>query len=87
MWNALIVGAAIAACLGATVLLWGGEPSRRRLALTTALGIVAAVLAWMLLGNILSISDTAGAALGVWLVVLAVVLVRTGVERGTPDPA
>ena len=48
---------------------------------------VAAVLAWMLLGNILSISDTAGAALGVWLVVLAVVLVRTGVERGTPDPA
>lgn len=87
MLEALIVGVAIAACLGATALLWGREPTRRRLMLTTALGIVAAVLAWMLLGNVITVPDSAVAALGVWMVVLTAVLVRTGLSRGMPGTA
>lgn len=83
MFEALIVGVAIAACLGATALLWGKEPTRRRLVLTTALGIVAAVLVWMLLGNLMTVPDAAVAALGVWLIVLTAVLVRSGLSRGT----
>jgi hypothetical protein len=87
MFEALIVAVAIAACLGASALLWGTGLTRPRLLLSTALGIVAAVVAWMLLGNALTLPDAAVTALGVWLVVLTAVLVRAGLTRVAPGTA
>lgn len=87
MFGVIVAAVAIAACLLATTMLWGKNPSNGRLAASTLLGIVAATLLWMIVSNSFKIPDdeSAWAALAVEMIVLSVVLVRKGRQRGAVE--
>lgn len=87
MYGIIIAAIAIAASLSATTMLWGENPSNGRLAVSTLLGIVAATLLWMIVSNSFKIPDdeSASAVLAIEMIVLSVVLVRKGRQRGATE--
>ena len=87
MLGIIIAAVAIAACLLATTMLWGENPSNGRLAVSTLLGIVAATLLWMIVSNSFKIPDDESAltALAIEMIVLSVVLIRKGRQRGDTE--
>ena len=87
MVETLTVAVAMAACLGAAVLIRGGAPTRSRLLWTTFGGILAAVAAWLLLGTVLSVPESGIVPLGVWLIGLSVAVVRSGRRWSSPGAA
>jgi hypothetical protein len=87
MVETLTVAVAMAACLGAAALTFGDAPTRVRVVRTTLLGILAAVVAWLLIGTVLDVPESGVAPLGVWLIGLAVAVARSGTRRSAPGTA
>ena len=87
MLDTLLVAVAMTTCLGVAALARGSSPTRARVLGTTLLGIVAAVLAWMLLGTVVAVPESGVLALSVFLIGLSAGLARSGMSRPAPGPA
>ncbi len=87
MLGTLLVAVAMATCLGVAALLRGSSPTRARVLATTMVGIAAAVLAWMVVGMLVTVPESGVVALGVLLIGLSVGLARSGLRRPAPGPA
>ncbi len=78
MLATVLVAVAMTTCLGVAVLARGSDPSRARVLGTTLLGIVAAVIAWMLLGMVVAVPEAGVVALSVFLIGLSAGLAWSG---------
>ncbi|CUR62580.1 membrane hypothetical protein [metagenome] len=87
MLATLLVAAAMVICLGVAYAACGAAPSRSRVLGTSLLGILASVVAWMLLGTVMTVPESGVAALAVFLIALSAGLARTGSRASARGPA
>ncbi len=81
MLATLLVAVAMATCLGVAALARGNAPTRARVLGTTMVGIAAAVLAWMLVGKVVTVPESGVVGLSLFLTCLSVGLARRACIR------
>ena len=87
MLATLLVAVAMVSCLGVAALARGSAPTRARVLGTTTLGIAAAVLAWMLVGTVVTVPESGVLGLSLFLTCLSVGLARSGMHPPTSGRA
>ncbi len=87
MLATLLVAVAMATCLGVAALARGNAPTRARVLGTTMVGIAAAVLAWILVGTVITIPESGVVGLSLFLTCLSVGLARAGMHPPTSGRA
>ncbi|CAB4914783.1 unannotated protein [freshwater metagenome] len=87
MLATLLVAVAMTTCLGVAALARGSAPTRARVLGTTMAGIAAAVLAWMLVGTVVTVPESGVVGLSLFLTCLSVGLARSGMRPPTPGRA
>ena len=87
MLATMLVAVAMATCLWVAALSRGSAPTRARVLGTTLVGIAAATLARMLVSTVVTVPESGELALGLFLLVLSVGLVRSGMRESAPGVA